>query len=300
MIVNSLDRVLIAECPEAHARLLLANVTDTARTLERNHLCGPIAGLVQAELIGSVALMGADRLEAPGESLSLRVRLPEGALGGAVLECSRDTTGLSIRGYTRQKVLPGIDDGDDADETLFDRAMGRAAHCAVVRVDAKGASEESHYDLDFDDRLTVTDILEGYFVSALSRNVLAQASAASKIGYVECSHALFCELLPEADDGAYDRVDERFDGGAVQDALDGGADLNAFAHLLGLGPATVVASLPVRFACGCSGAKVMNMLRALPRADLLAMIEERRPTDIYCHMCGKCYTVTPEQLQTLL
>ena len=86
----------------------------------------------------------------------------------------------------------------------------------------------------------------------------------------------------------------------MQDALDGGADLNAFARLLGLGPATVVASLPVRFACGCSGAKVMNMLRALPRADLLAMIAEHRSTDIYCHMCGKCYTVTPEQLQALL
>ena len=295
MIVNSLDRVLIAECPDAHARLLLANVTDTARTLERNHLCGPIAGLVQAELIGSVALMGADRLEAPGESLSLRVRLPEGALGGAVLECSRDASGLAIRGYTRQKVLPGIDDGDAPDETLFDRAMGRSARCAVV-----AAEGDSHFDLSFDDRLTVTDILEDYFVSALGRNALAQVSAASRVGYVECAHALLCEFLPEADDGAYERARQAFDDGAVQDALDSGADLAAMARLLGLGEPVPVADVPVRFACGCSGQKVLAMLRALPRADLAAMIAENRPSDIYCHMCGKCYTITPEQLKALL
>lgn len=300
MILNSLDRVRVAECPAAHARLSLANVTDTARTLERNHLCGPIAGLVQAELVGSVALMGADRLEAPGQRLSLRVRLPEGALGGATLECSRDAAGLAIRGYTRQKVLPGIDDGDDADETLFDRAMGRAAHCAVVRSDAKGAVDESHYDLDFDDRLTVTDILEDYFVSALGRNALAQVSAASKVGYVECAHALLCEFHPEADDEAYERARQAFDDGAVQDALDGGADLAAMARLLGLGAPEPVADVPVRFACGCSAQKVLAMLRALPRADLAAMAAENRPSDIYCHMCGKCYTVTPEQLKALL
>ena len=295
MILNSLDRVRVAECSAAHARLSLANVTDTARTLERNHLCGPIAGLVQAELAGCAALMGQDRLDAPGRTLALHVALPGGALGGAHLECARTPQGLAIRGYTRQKVLPGIDDGDAPDETLFDRAMGRSAHCAVVT-----AAGDSHFDLAFDDRLTVTDILEDYFVSALGRNALAQVSAASKVGYVECAHALLCEFHPEADDEAYERARHAFDDGAVQDALDGGADLAAMARLLGLGAPEPVADVPVRFACGCSAQKVLAMLRALPRADLAAMAAENRPSDIYCHMCGKCYTVTPEQLKALL
>lgn len=276
-------------------RLSLANVTDTARTLERNHLCGPIAGLVQAELIGAVTLMGT-QLSEPGQTLSLRLNLPDGLLRGATLECAY---GYDIRGYTRQKVLATLDDSNDPNEVLFDKALGRSASCAVVISDPRGKSSEAHFDLSFKDRLTITDIAEEYFCTSLQRRALVQLSAASKAGYVECSHALLCDFLPEASDSLYAEVEAKFANGSVQDALDAGKSLRDLAKLLGL-DAGQESSHPVRFFCPCSNERVMAMLRALPKADLEAMIAEQKNVDIYCHMCGKGYTVTPDHLRSLL
>lgn len=296
MILQSLDRIVSATFPEAHVRLTVANVTDTARTLERNHLCGPIAGLAQAEFVGGAALLGT-LLDAPGQTVSLRVRLPEGQLGGVTVECAH---GYGIRGYTRQKVLPDLDDAEAPDETLFDRAFGRSASCAVVRADARRVVSEASFDLSFADRLTATDVVEEYFRSSLQWRALVQLSAASKLGYVECAHALLCDVQPEASDALYDRLERLFDEGAVQDALDAGADLDALARLFGLGAPEGETAHPVRFFCSCTAERVLAMLRTLPRAEILEMIEAGRPTDIFCHMCGKCYTITPDQLRALL
>ena len=39
---------------------------------------------------------------------------------------------------------------------------------------------------------------------------------------------------------------------------------------------------------------------ALPLAERQAMAAEGKAIDIFCHMCGKCYTLTPQQLRDLL
>ncbi len=296
MILQSLDRIVTAYCPEAHVRLAVANVTDTARTLERNHLCGPIAGLVQAEFVGGATLLGT-LLDAPGQTLLLRAQLPGGKLGGVTIECAH---GYTVRGFTRKKILPELDESDAESEVIFDRAMGRVAVCSVVRSDARARTAEATFDLTLPDRLTVTDIFEEYFCTSLQRRAFVQISAASKQGYVECAHALLCDFLPEASDALYHRVEGLFTNGAVQEALDNGADVAAIARLMGLDTPTQIEEHPVRFFCPCTSERVMTMLRALPRAELESMIASGTPTDIYCHMCGKGYTITPEQLRPLL
>ena len=296
MLLKSMDQIISLYCPESKVKLVFANVTDTARTLERNHLCGPIAGIVQAELVGGAALMGT-LLDTQGQSISLRVQLPEGLLGGATVECAY---GYTIRGYTRRKVLPDLDDNDDPDETLFDRAMGRSAHCAVIRSDAHGGTSNAVFDLNYKDRLTTTDIVEEYFNTSLQRRALVQLSAASKLGYVECAHALLCDFLPEATNEEFNRISAIFDSGDVQDALDAGKGPEDIAALLGLGTPNTPEEHPVSFFCPCSSDRVVTMLKTLPKADLEEMAAADKPTEIYCHMCGKCYTITQKQAKSLL
>ncbi len=296
MILQSLDELSTYVYPQAQIRLCLANVTDTSRTLERNHLCGPIAGLVQAEMVGAAALLGT-LLERPGQTITLRTLFPEGLLGGATIECSQ---AFHIRGYTRQKVLPSLDDSEAPCEELFDRALGHTAHCSVVRAEANGASESACFDLKLKERLTITDIVEEYFCTSLQRRVLVQLSAMSKLGYVGCAHALLCEFLPEAEDVCYDRIAARFAEGVVQDTLDAGASIGDVTRVLGLETPQRIGSTPVAFACPCSSARVMAMLRALPQQELREMAAAGKPIDIFCHMCGKCYTITPAQLLALM
>ncbi len=296
MILRSLDRIVSVYCPNAHVRLYLANVTDTARTLERNHLCGPVAGLVQAELVAGGTLLGT-LLDAPGQSISLRLQFPDGLLGGATMNCAY---GYDLRGYTRQKVLATLDESAETDEALFDRALGRTVKCAVVRSDGHGGSTNAVFDLNYKDRLTITDIVEEYFCTSLQRRALVQLSAATKQGYVECAHALMVEFLPEATDACAAAIEAKFTDGSAQDALDSGMDIRGFVEFFDLDAPTNEESHPVRFYCPCSSERVMAMLKGLPRADIEALIAEDKPTDIFCHMCGKGYTITPDQLRTVL
>lgn len=297
MMQQSLDKMVSVYCPQAHVRLVLANVTDTSKTLERNHLCGPIAGVVQAEFVGGMALLGT-LLSAPGERISLRVDLPNGLLGGALLECAY---GHTIRGYMRRKVLPDLDDSSAPSEELFDRAIGRRAHCGIIRSDAHGGKTDAVFDLNFKDSLTVTDIIEEYFCTSLQRRALVQLSAASKQNYVACSHALLCDFLPEASEETYRKIEQRFASGEVQDALDRGLSIQEFIDFFQLDPpSTAAEEVPVKFACHCSSDRVIAMLRSLPKEDLIAMIDEGRASDIYCHMCGKGFSITVEQLKALV
>ncbi len=295
MILQSLDRLVSVYCPEAHVRIIVANVTDTARTLERNHLCGPVAGLIQAELVGGAALLGT-LLDAPGQTISLRLQFPNGLLGGATINCNHN---FDIRGYTKQKVLEALDDSKETDESLFDKALGRSVHCAVVRSDSHGGNSNAVFDLNFKERLTITDIIEEYFCASLQRRALVQLSAASKQGYVECSHALMVEFLPEASGECYRAVEERFADGSVQDMLDAGTSAADFATFFELDPPINEETHPVRFFCPCTSDRVIAMLKGLPSEDLDALIASNQSTDIFCHMCGKCYTITPEQLKAL-
>lgn len=295
MVVNSLDRIVTGYFPEIQARLTVANVTDTARTLERNHLCGPTAGLIQAEMVGGAALLGT-LLERENQAISLRMLFPEGLLGGATIEC---TAGFTIRGYTRQKVLGTLDDSDCSDEELFRRALGPAAQCGVVVTEGTSASN-TLFNVVAEESVSVTDIIEEYFCKSLQRTALVQISGATQNGYVSCVHAMMCELLPEADAEAFVRTRKRFDSPEVLRLLDDGASLETIAAALGLGHAEDVKERSVSFACSCSSERVINMLSALPKEDLEAMIAEGRPHDIYCHMCGKGFTITLEQLKALL
>lgn len=296
MIPGSLDRVICAFFPDTHTRLTIANVTDTARTLERNHLCGPTAGLIQAELVGGATLLGT-QLERPGQAISLRLNLPEGAIGGASIEC---TAAFTVRGYTRQKVLADLDDATEiTDEEVFQKALGTTAQCGVVISEGTSATN-ALFNVTSKHCISIADVIEEYFHSSLQRTALVQISGASEKGYVSCVHAMMCECFPETDSAVCERIEERFDTEEIARLLNNGADLQTIAAALGLGEATDLHEHPVRFACPCSSERVMTMLSSLPKPDLEAMIAEGKTHDIFCHMCGKGFSVTPEQLKMLL
>ena len=295
MILNSLDSIASVYDPEVGVRLTLANVTDTARALERGHLCGPIAGIVQAELVGAMTLLGT-LLDAPGQRISLRVNLPEGQLGGAMLECAY---GYEIRGYTRQKVLPQLDDSPESSEVIFDRALGHKAICAILRSAPGQQDSVAQFDLNYPDHLTITDLVEEYFNTSLQRRTLCQVEASSDQGYVAGAHAVMCDFAPEATDEAYDRLAKCFDFRLMQDWLYTGITLPELVKRLELNPVGEPETHTVCFRCRCSADRVLAMLRTLPAQERAAMVAAGKPTDIYCHMCGKCYSITPEQVAAL-
>jgi molecular chaperone Hsp33 len=148
--------------------------------------------------------------------------------------------------------------------------------------------------------LTTADIIEEYFNTSLQRTAQVHITGESKNGYVSCVHAMMCEILPAASAATLQHIRTSFDDSEAISLLNAGADIHAIAAALQLGEATELQEHPVRFACSCSSERVMAMLSSLPKTDLEAMIAEEKSHDIYCHMCGKGFTITPEQLKALL
>ena len=90
------DSLMSAFSPGSKIRVVLAEATDSARELERSHLCGPTAGLIQAEALAGVALLSSE-LTQPDETVTLRLKV-SGPVGGVLVEASADG---GLRGYTQ-------------------------------------------------------------------------------------------------------------------------------------------------------------------------------------------------------
>jgi molecular chaperone Hsp33 len=283
------DSLVSAFSPTAKINLIQVEVTDSARELERSHLCGPTAGLIQAEALAGVALLGSE-LTQPGETVTLRLRV-SGPVGGVLVEAGADG---GLRGYTQVKVLNDLDACEELDASA---ALGDWAEVQIVRslpgkILSSGATDVSP--------ASVIKGIEQYYRQSLQRQVLVQISALAYGGFIDGARGLLIECLPDGNREAFSRIAKLIDDDTVLDCLEASASLGTVCETVGLNDCVLQAPKPLRFACRCSAARVEDMLSGMPDGDLTAMILEGRPAQIFCHMCGKGYQVGVDRLQAIL
>ena len=283
------DSRVSAFSPSARIGVVYAEVTDSARELERSHLCGPTAGLIQAEALAGVALLGAD-LTQPDETVTLRLSV-SGPIGGLLVEASADG---GLRGYTRVKVINDLDACEELDASS---ALGDAGEVQVVRslpgkVLSSGVAEVSP--------ASVVRGLEQYYRTSLQRHVVVQISALAYGGFIDGARGVLFECLPDGNRERFGRLAQLAEDGTVLECLEASASLATLCETVGLTDCVPQAPKPLRFACRCTPERVESMLAGLSSEDLDAMAREERPAQIYCHMCGKGYRVDPERLRAIL
>jgi molecular chaperone Hsp33 len=283
------DSLVAAFSPSANINLVFAEVTDSARELERSHLCGPTAGLIQAEALAAVALLGAE-LSQPEETVTLRMRV-SGPVGGLLVEADADG---SLRGYTHVKVMNELDECEELDLSC---ALGDQGEIQIIRslpgkILASGMAAVSP--------ASVIKGLEQYYQHSLQRRVLVQVSALAYGGFIDGSRGLLVECLPDSDRDTFERIARYFEDGTVQESLEAAASPQTLCSTLGLDDCVFQPAKPLRFACRCTAERVDAMLIAMPSADLEELVREDRPARIFCHMCGKGYEVPVERLQQIL
>lgn len=289
----SSDQRITGYSPSAKMRLIYVDVTDSAKTLERNHLCGPVVGLIQGEAMAVTAII-AGELSHQDETVSLRVSFPEGRVQGLIMECSHQG---ALRGYTRVKVINELDDSDYSNEKIEELALGRVAKCTVVR-STKDASSHASFDVTQEDCAVLSDVLEGYYDNAVQRQTLSQLAVTSEDNHLTSAQGIMIDLLPDADESHLDVINAVFNDGILQQLFDARATLSEFALALGLDDLVIGESSPLRFECTCSSERIFAMIHNLPVADLDALIAEDKATSIFCHMCGKNYLVPLSYIQS--
>ena len=283
------DLMTLAYSPRARIQFVQVDVTDAARGLEQSHLCGPTASLVLAEALTGVALLGAD-LTRPQEAVTLRMRV-SGPVQGVLVEMAQDG---SLRGYTNQKVMNDLDDREEMDSS---EAFGDHAEVQIIR--SVPGHILAHARLETQPA-SVRSAIEQYYKQSLQRSVAAQIVAIAYGGALDMARGLLALGLPDADRAEFERLSALFDDDTVSQELESCGSLAELGETLGFSDLQFEPSRPLRFACRCSRERVLGMIGALSDAELSEMAQQAKPASIYCHMCGKGYDVTTEELKKLL
>lgn len=283
------DSLTSAFSPSAKISIVYAEVTDSARELEQSHLCGPTAGLFQAEALAGVALLGTELAEAE-ETVTLQLRVP-GPVGGVLVEAAADG---GLRGYTQVKVMNDLDACEELDlsTALGDQAEVLIMRSAPGKILSRAALEISP--------ASVAAGVEQYYRQSLQRQVRIQVSALAYGGFIDGARGFLAECLPDGDGSAFERISRLVDDGTVQECLEASASPQTLCETLGLTDCRFPEPKPLRFSCRCTRERVEAMLSGLPKEDLQAMIAADHPAQIFCHMCGKGYQVEVARLREIL
>jgi len=283
------DAMTLGYSPVARIQLVLVDVADSVRTLAQNHLSGPTAGLVLAESLAGVALLGAD-LTRPDETVTLRMRV-SGPVEGVLVEVSQNG---GLRGYTNVKVMNDLDEREelDTDEALGDRAEVQIIRSVPGRVLAHACLETQPASL--------RTAVEQFYAHSLQRRVAVQVTAVAYGSTLDVARGLMALALPDAEGAVFDRVAALFDDDTMAEELESCDTLADLGAVLGLDDLQFEAPRPLRFACRCSQERVTGMLAALSGSELAELVRAGKPSTTYCHMCGKNYEVSVAELKRLL
>ena len=288
------DLLAVGTCPGVEFSAVFADVTETARTLCRNHLCGPAASRALGEALAGAALLGAD-FTAPGETATLRLAV-NGPLQGLCAEAALDETGIALRGYTNRKVMDALDVSEDPpSRDIFGNSAG--AHFDFTR----NGRRLRHTSFEIQGELDTTLIFSRFYSDSAQQPARVHVAASLYGGYLNYARALLVMPRPGVDNSDdYDRLGRKFLDGTVAENLDACLSLSDLCAALELPPPENITTRPVRFFCGCSRPRVLAMLERLSTAELQSILNDGVAPEVTCHMCGRGHTIPLEEVERLL
>jgi molecular chaperone Hsp33 len=286
---KSSDLLTTGFSPGAKLRLVYAEVTDSARALEQNHLSGPTAGMAQAEALVAVALLGAD-LNAPDETVVLRMQM-SGPLQGLLVEMAADG---ALRGYTNVKVLNAFDGRDDI---AAEDAFGERGDVQIIRAVPGRIVSQAAFTISPASPLAA---VEGYFVRSLQRPAVVQIATLEYGGAVDLARGVLVERLPDGDPREFARITALIADGTALEALECGSSARDWCETIGIADIRMDPPRPLAFRCRCSLERVESLLGALTAAEIAELVRAAHPAQIYCHMCGKGYEVPVSRIEAIV
>ena len=244
---------------DAKVAVTIVDVTSAAQELARGHLAGPTSTHFLTEALASVALLGSEMSEA-NETVILQMKC-KGPLGGFNVECTSEGT---LRGYAEKKVL---DDFDGLGKPDARKVIGEAQYQVTRSVPGRILSQG------------ISTSIDGYLAGSLQRKacIRTEVAVSDEVEVLE-ARGVMVEILPDSAVGELEMSSCPRLSSSSRKILES----------LGLKPAELRKTTPLKFACRCSPDRAIAMLAALSDEERKALPPS---IDITCHMCGKTFTV---------
>lgn len=224
-----------------------------------------------------------------GERILLKLK-GDGPIGEVVAEAQ----GTSVRGYVGEPdVFMPLKNG----KLDIGGALGQGT-ITLTRYLQNGESFTGHAELA--DGEIATDITNYLYMSEQTPSSVALGVLVDKDGKVLAAGGYFIQAMPGCDEEVLERLGNNVAVTPyVTQLLELGYTPEKIIEVLARGlEFDIKESMPVKFSCGCSKDKILNMLAALSQDDI-DYLTEQPDTEVHCQYCNKVYHFSSEELKQL-
>lgn len=224
-----------------------------------------------------------------GERILLKLK-GDGPLGEVVAEAQ----GTSVRGYVGEPdVFMPLKNG----KLDIGGALGQGT-ITLTRYLQNGESFTGHAELA--DGEIATDITNYLYMSEQTPSSVALGVLVDKDGKVLAAGGYFIQAMPGCDEEVLEKLGDNVAVTPyVTQLLELGYTPEKIIEVLARGlEFDIKESMPVKFSCGCSKDKILNMLAALSQDDI-DYLTEQPDTEVHCQYCNKVYHFSSEELKQL-
>lgn len=224
-----------------------------------------------------------------GERILLKLK-GDGPMGEVVAEAQ----GTSVRGYVGEPdVFMPLKNG----KLDIGGALGQGT-ITLTRYLQNGESFTGHAELA--DGEIATDITNYLYMSEQTPSSVALGVLVDKDGKVLAAGGYFIQAMPGCDEEVLEKLGNNVTVTPyVTQLLELGYTPEKIIEVLARGlEFDIKESMPVKFSCGCSKDKILNMLAALSKDDI-DYLTEQPDTEVHCQYCNKVYHFSSEELKQL-
>lgn len=224
-----------------------------------------------------------------GERILLKLK-GDGPMGEVVAEAQ----GTSVRGYVGEPdVFMPLKNG----KLDIGGALGQGT-ITLTRYLQNGESFTGHAELA--DGEIATDITNYLYMSEQTPSSVALGVLVDKDGKVLAAGGYFIQAMPGCDEEVLEKLGNNVAVTPyVTQMLELGYTPEKIIEVLARGlEFDIKESMPVKFSCGCSKDKILNMLAALSQDDI-DYLTEQPDTEVHCQYCNKVYHFSSEELKQL-
>ena len=265
-----MDYMIRATAANAQVRAFAVTSRDLVTYARDAHDLSPVAAAALGRTM-SAALMMADMLKGPQDLLTIKID-GDGPLGGILV--TADNLG-GVKGYVQN---PDVDLPNNAFGHLnVGGAVGRGT-LTVIRDMGYAVSEQIPSSVGL-----------GVLVSRKDKKIL-QAG-----GFI-------IQLMPFAEEETISALEKNLKGidPVTKMLSDGYTPEQMLEKVLEGMNLEVTEKTPVAFRCNCGKERYERALVLLGRDEVQKIVDEGEPVEITCQFCGKKYSFSPEELQTVL
>jgi len=261
--------------PETEARIIIADVPDTAARLQRQHGLDYPAAAELGRAIAAVALLGVDfRDQDDTIALCAETNAP---IGGWFAEI---TGKGALRGYVYN---PGAQSGFRNPDRLWTKAK-------LTRTDADGdVTGQVSFGADSAD---MADIMSAYYNSATRVNTRLAFCATTHDGLnLDRVRALGVQYVENPSHPRLSRIAPMFDCGIVARQIEIDASTGALCDLFDLQWISAAPPKALDLVCVCSQTAAEESFSSREKPELIGMLLAGDDRVFRCHLCGRSYNV---------